>query len=81
MHVTNLREAKNQQPFVPFAVTFVDGRRFEIPHPDFLSINPNGRAAIVFRKDGSWSIVEPLLILFLEYAAPNGNNGPAAPAV
>jgi hypothetical protein len=81
MNVKSLREAKNHQPFQPFVVTFADGRRFEIPHPDFLSINPSGRDAVVYRKGGSWSIVEPLLILSLDYAGPPGSNGPSAPPV
>jgi hypothetical protein len=80
MNVTTLRETKSQQPFKPFTVTFVDGRRFEIPHPDFLSLNPTGRSAVIFGKDGAWSIVEPLLVLSLDYVAPGGSNGPA-PAV
>jgi hypothetical protein len=81
MDIKTLRAAKNDQPFKPFVVTFVDGRRFEIPHADFLSINPNGRSAVVYAKDGSYSVVEPLLVLSIDYASPGTPNGPAAAAV
>lgn len=80
MNVSTLRAAKNEQPFMPFVVTFVDGRRFEIPHGDYLSINPNGRSAIVYRKDGSYAVIDPLLVLSIDYPAPAASNGPGTPS-
>jgi hypothetical protein len=80
MDVKTLRAAKNEQPFKPFVVTFVDGRRFDIPHSDFLSINPNGRSAVVYKADGSYSVVEPLLIQSIDYNVPTTTNGSSPPS-
>jgi hypothetical protein len=43
-----------------------DGRRFAIPHPDFLSFSPAGRTAVIFHEDGSASIVDLLLMTEIE---------------
>jgi hypothetical protein len=43
-----------------------DGRLFPIPHPDFLSLSPAGRTAVIFHPDDSASIVDLLLMTELE---------------
>ncbi len=45
-----------------------DGRFFPIPHPDFLSLSPTGRTAVIFDQDGSASIVDLLLMTELQLA-------------
>jgi hypothetical protein len=79
MNADSLRNARNAQPFQPFAVTLADGRRFEVRHRDFLSISPNGRQAVIWNADDSWSVLEPLLILTIDYPAPSPSNGPTTP--
>ena len=42
------------RPFVPFTMTLADGRKLHVPHNEFLSFFPSGRAAILYtdRNDG-----------------------------
>jgi hypothetical protein len=42
-----------------------DGRRLPVRHPDFVAVG--SRRAIVIGPDNSWSVVEPLLIVSLDY--------------
>lgn len=71
MTVEQLRTTLRANPLQPFKVRMADGREFPIPHPDFLSISPPGRTAVVFHEDGSASIVDLLLMTELELPAPS----------
>jgi hypothetical protein len=80
MEAAALREALHAQPFRPFTLRLADGCEVPVPHPDFVAVAPNGRRVAVFHPtDDSMSILEPLLIVTLEYAAsgqsapPSGN--------
>jgi hypothetical protein len=77
MDIAGIREALHKEPFEPFAIRLADGRSLPVPHPDFVAVSP--RRVIVVADDGSWAVVEPLLIVSLDYAsAPgNGGNGPS----
>ncbi len=68
MDITGVREALHAQPFVPFALRLADGRSLPVPHPDFVAVTP--RRVIVGASDDTWSVVEPLLIVSLDHAAP-----------
>lgn len=74
MDVAGVREALHKQPFQPFTIQLADGRSLPVPHPDFVAINP--RRIVVIEESGSWSVVEPLLIVSLDYeVAKKGGNG------
>jgi hypothetical protein len=47
-----------------------DGRQFQIPHPDFLSMSPAGRTVVIYHPDDSASIVDLLLMTELELSPP-----------
>ena len=70
MTAEQLRTTLRANPFQSFTVRMADGREFPIPHPDFLSISPPGRSAVVFHPDGSASIVDLLLMTELEVSPP-----------
>ena len=76
MNAFTLRDALRLQPFKPFTLTLVDGRSYEIRHPEFVIVSPKGREVIIVNEDESWSFLEPLLILSLDYDAPTTSNGP-----
>jgi len=38
----------------------VDGRAFEVPHPDFIAHSQSGRTAIVFHADENYSVLDLL---------------------
>mgnify|MGYP001214897220 CR=1 FL=1 len=72
MDVNAIREAMHAEPFQSFRLRLADGREMAVPHPDFIAVAPNGRRVVVFgTHDGAMSILEPLLILSMEYAAPS----------
>ena len=75
MDIGGIREAVHMQPFEPFALQLADGRALSVPHPDFVALHP--RRIIVLSVDGSWAVVEPLLIVSIDYDAPRkkGSNG------
>jgi hypothetical protein len=75
MDIAGIREALHKQPFEPFALRLADGRNVAVPHPDFVALHP--RRIIVVSDDASWSVVEPLLIVSIDYDAPRkkGTNG------
>ena len=85
MTIEQLRNAHRAQPFRPFTVRVADGRKFEIPHRDFLSQSPGGRTLIVYHGDEAFSILDLLLVTELEFQPSaesrendtrNGNAGP-----
>jgi hypothetical protein len=74
LDIAGVREALHKQPFEPFAIRLADGRSLPVPHRDFVALTP--RRVIVAAEDDSWSVVEPLLIVSLDYtAAKKGANG------
>ena len=65
MDLQGIREALHRQPFEPFTIRLADGRKLPVRHPDFVAVGP--RRAIVIGPDNSWSVIEPLLIVSLDY--------------
>jgi hypothetical protein len=39
-----IRRAMHAQPFQPFAFKLKDGTRYEVKHPDYISVPPSPRA-------------------------------------
>ena len=80
MHVDLIREALRKLPFQPFTLRLVDGRVLPVPHPDFVAVS-NRRVVVIEPDDRGMSILEPLLIVSIEYASaaqstpPSDGNG------
>lgn len=66
MDVAAIREAIHAQPFRPFTLRLADGRALLVPHPDFVAVSPR-RVAVISAQDESLAVLEPLLIVSLEY--------------
>ena len=75
MDIAGIKEALHRQPFEPFSMAIADGRSLPVPHPDFVAVHP--RRIIVIANDGSWSVIEPLLVASLDYETnpKKGGNG------
>ena len=71
MDLQGIREALRRQPFEPFTICLADGRSLDVPHPEMVAVGK--RRIIVVEADDSWSVVEPLLIVSLDY---NGKHRP-----
>ena len=76
MDIPGIREALHKQPFQPFSFGLADGRSLPVPHPDFVAVHP--RPIIVIADDGSWSVIEPILIATLDYGPEPGKGGNVA---
>lgn len=73
MDIPGVREALHKQPFEPFTIRLADGRSLPVPHRDFVAVGP--RRIVVVAEDDSWTVVEPLLIVSLDYAPAKGKSG------
>lgn len=65
MDLQGIREALRRQPFEPFRIGLADGRSLDVPHPEMVAVGK--RRIIVVEADDSWSVIEPLLIVSLDY--------------
>ena len=65
MDLAGIREALHKQPFEPFTIRLADGQSLPVPHADFVAVGP--RRIVVVSVDDSWCVVEPLLIVSLDY--------------
>ncbi len=61
-----LREHLRAAPFRPFVVQMVDGRRFEVPHPEFAAINRKGTEFYVLNQNDTAVSLSTLLVASLE---------------
>lgn len=66
------RATLRRQPFRPFTIHMVDGRAFDVAHPDFVAQSQSGRTVIVFQPDESYSVLDLLLMSELQVNAENG---------
>lgn len=73
MDIAGIREALHKEPFEPFAIRLANGRSLPVRHPDFVAVGT--RRIIVIAEDDSWSTVEPLLIVSLDYRPKPGKGG------
>jgi hypothetical protein len=66
MTIQQLRAAHRSAPFRPFNIHMADGRAFQVPHPDFLSMSPTGRTVIIYQENEEFSILDLLLMTEIE---------------
>jgi len=65
MDLQGIREALHRQPFESFCIRLADGRSLDVPHPEMVAVG--NRRLIVVEPDDSWLVIEPLLIVSLDY--------------
>ena len=75
MTIQQLRDAHRAAPFRPFTIHMADGREFDVPHPDFLSMSPSGRTVIIYHEDDHLSILD--LLLMTEIEMKSASSSPA----
>jgi len=71
MNLDSLRKMHQARPFEPFDIHLADGRSFPVQHPEMLAIMPPGRTIFMARSEGSFEIVDLLLVTSLK-ARSNG---------
>lgn len=71
MTADQLRSVHKAAPFEPFTIHMADGRTFEVPHPDFLSMAPSGRIVIVYGEGDVCSFLDLFLMTEIKKGAPS----------
>jgi hypothetical protein len=69
---TALARLHTARPFHPFVIRVADGQSLRVEHPEMLAYARGSRTATVYRRDGSFEIVDLLLVAGLDVAA-NGS--------
>ncbi len=70
-----VRTAYAAEPFQPFTMHLADGRSIRVHHREFMASAPNSRTAVVYQPDGSFNIVDLLLVTDLEFKSASSGNG------
>jgi hypothetical protein len=70
MSTEELRKAHVARPFRRFYLRLGDGQRLPVEHPEMLAYSPKSRVASVYLRDGSFEIVDLLVVTGIEF--PNG---------
>ena len=70
MATEQIKEYLEGSPFQPFKIVSVDGHEVEVPHPDYVSIGPGGRTAVVWKSNGGFAVFDMALVTRLEFAQP-----------
>jgi hypothetical protein len=65
MDLEGIRIALRRQPFEPFTIRLSDGRAMAVGHPESVAVG--NRRVIVVAEDDSWSVIEPILIVSIDY--------------
>lgn len=72
MTIEQLRKAISPANFQPFTIRLADGQAFHVDHPEWVLIAPKAeRTFVVADKDGTYSVLDLLLVTTLEF----GKNG------
>jgi hypothetical protein len=74
MTTDELSKLHRTRPFRPFSLRLGDGQVLPVLHPEMLSYAPRSRTAVVYRPNGSFEIVDLLLVTGLDVHAA-GTNG------
>jgi hypothetical protein len=68
MTIDQLRKAVRAEPFRPFTISLTDGRRFDVPHREFIWIPPEAARTIGVAGSGEdYSIIDLLLVTSLDF--------------
>ncbi len=74
MVIESIRKFNRAVPFLPYEIRTASGERFEVQHPDFVSISPRGSFVIVI--DGK-ERPHHLNALLIERASPLNSQEPS----
>lgn len=66
MDIAGIRETLHREPFEPFVIRLADGRSLEVKHSDFVAVSSRRIVVIADDEVGSWSVIEPILIVSLD---------------
>lgn len=68
-----IKERLSSQPFKPFVLKLVGGEKFEVRHPELVSLSLGGRRMILWVGEEKAVDIDVLLIESLQESARNGH--------
>ena len=68
-----IRDHLRATPFEPFVIQMTDDRQFEVPHPEFATINPQATQFAVVKENGNMITLSTLLIASVEPLRPTAH--------
>ncbi len=75
MTIEQLKKTIQPNTFGPFTIRLTDGQAFHIKHPEWVLIAPKAeRTFVVAEPDGTYSVLDLLLVTTLEFGK-NGKSG------
>jgi len=77
MKIEEVRNLLHAQPFRPFLIHVADGGRIPVKHEDFVALAPTGREMLVYQPDGTWQVVDVMLVTRLQIIPRNGSKRPS----
>jgi hypothetical protein len=69
-----IKDRLTAQPFKPFVLKLGSGEKFEVRHPELVSLSPGGRRMILWVGDEKAVDIDVLLVESLQDAGKNGHN-------
>ena len=69
MTIQEFRNLFDAKPFRPFIMHTADGHSIPVRHKEFALPSPVGRTVIVYQPDGSFNVVDLLLVSRMSVAA------------
>lgn len=70
MTTEQFQKAIHAAPFRPFTIRAADGQQVKVPHPDFVAHAPGTRTAVVTFPDGTFEVLDLLLVAGLLFEQP-----------
>ena len=71
MKLEEIRQVKNQRPFLPFLVRTADGRELRVSHPDAIAWKESSPRIVICSSPGGWEIIDVGLIVSLAIQEPS----------
>lgn len=75
MTTAEIRQFAETTPFAPFRLRLADGRKLDVPHPDYIHVFSRGPRAVVETDDGNWQLINLPIVLSVEVLAGGKPNG------
>jgi len=72
MIVEALRTLNHAVPFKPYVIRMASGEKYNVQHPDFISVSPRGSMIVLFDEEERLHMLSPLL---MEAATPLNGSG------
>jgi hypothetical protein len=66
MTPAEIKQLVEATPFSPFRLHLADGRKLDVPHPDYIHVFNQAPRAVVEFEDGSWQLVNLPIVVSVE---------------